>query len=91
MEQNGDDTSAFNLSHVRRYYETGVKSAIGEAQIEYIFPTDAVRRIEEKHISLCRLAVSDGKNYCRANYHAITSLFDPYENKLFVNAMNSIN
>ena len=89
-EQNGEDTSAFNLSHVRRYYETGVKSAIGEALIEYGFPTDAVRRIEEKHISLCRLAVSEGKNYCRANYHAITPLLDPYENKLFVAAMKTL-
>ena len=30
-------------------------------------------------------------NICRANYHAITPLLDPYENKLFVAAMNSIN
>ena len=89
-EQHGEDTSTFSLSHVRRYYETGVKSAIGEALIEFGFPTDAVRRIEEKHISLCRLAVSEGKNYCRANYHAITPLLDPYENKLFVAAMKTL-
>ena len=68
-----------------------MKSAIGEALIEFGFPTDAVRRIEEKHISLCRLAVSEGESYCRANYHAITPLLDPYENRLFVSAMNSIN
>ena len=34
--------------------------------------------------------VDEGKNYCRANYHAITPLLDPYENRLFVNAMQSL-
>ena len=88
--QNGDDTSTFNLSHVRRYYETGVRSLIGEALIEYGFPTDAIRRIEEKHWSLCRLDILPAKNYCRSHYREIVSLLDPYENRLFRTAMNNI-
>lgn len=85
----GDDVSSFSLSHVRRYYETGVKSLIGEALIEYGFPTDAIRRIEEKHSVICRLGVSEAKNYCRAHYREITLLLDDYENKLFVSAMKT--
>ena len=87
--QNGDDTSTFNLSHVRRYYETGVRSLIGEALIEYGFPTDAIRRIEDQHHSLYRLEIIPAKNYCRNHFREISSLLDPYEIQLFINAMNS--
>ena len=88
-EQKGDDTSLLSLSHVRRYYETGVKSLLGEALIEYGFPTDAVRRIEDNHSALCHMDVDSAKSYCRTHYQSIKSLLDAYENKLFINAMNS--
>lgn len=86
----GDDTSSFSLSHIRRYYESGVKSLIGETLIEYGFPTDAVRRIEDKNYRLASLDIKEGKNYCRAHYRSIRELLDSYENKLFVKALNSI-
>ena len=86
----GDDVSTFSLSHIRRYYEYGVKSALGEALIEYGFPTDAVRRIEERHSNLCKLGVDLAKDYCRSNYPSIKSLLDSYEDQLFVKAMRSI-
>lgn len=89
-QQKGDNPSVFSLSDVRRFYETGVKSALGEALIEYGFPTDAIRRIEEKHRELCGLELSAAKEYCRKHYHTITPLLDSYENKLFINAMKSI-
>ena len=89
-EQKGDDVSEFSLSRVRRFYETGVKSLIGEALIEYGFPTDAVRRLEENHKTICRMDVNAAKEYCRKNYRSIVSLFDEYENQLFVKAMQTL-
>ena len=86
----GDDVSTFSLSHIRRYYEYGVKSALGEALIEYGFPTDAVRRIEERHSNLCKLGVDLAKDYCRKNYPSIKALLDSYEDQLFIKAMRSI-
>ena len=88
-KQKGDDVSRFSLSHVRRYYETGVKSQLGEALIEFGFPTDAVRRIEEKHRMLGQLGVEAAKNYCRRNYQSISSTLDAYEFQLFRRAMSS--
>ena len=88
-QSKGDDVSTFSLSHVRRYYENGVKSALGEALIEYGFPTDAVRRIEEHHRRVCSLDVQNAKKYCRTNYNSIKTLLDPYEDALFKRAMNS--
>lgn len=88
-QQKGDDPNTFSLSGVRRYYETGVKSLLGEALIEYGFPTDATRRIEGKFNELCHLEITEAKDYCRKHYYEIVSLLDPYENRLFVNAMRT--
>ncbi len=87
--QKGDDSSNFSLSHVRRYYETGVKSPLGEALIEYGFPTDAIRRIEKKFFPISKLSVTDAKNYCRKYYHSIFNLLDSYEQDLFIKAMKT--
>lgn len=88
-DQKGDDPSAFSLSSVRRYYETGVKSPLGESLAEYGFPTDAIRRIEEEHKDLLHLDIDEAKNYCRRNYQSISSLFDDYEKQLFIKAMKT--
>ena len=89
-EEKGDDVSRFSLSRIRRYYETGVKSLIGEALIEYGFPTDAIRRIEEKHNAICNQNIIEAKDYCRNHYHEIAPLMDSYENELFIRAMKSL-
>ncbi|MEJ5965321.1 helicase-related protein [Flavonifractor porci] len=80
----------FSLSKVCRYYETGVKTSLGEALIEYGFPTDAIRRIEEKYRALNNMSVAESKQYCREHYQAIRTLFDDYENFLFIKAMRTL-
>lgn len=89
-EQKGDDTSFLSLSRVRRYYETGVKSLIGEALIEYGFPTDAIRRIEETYKEITGMSIIEAKDYFRRRYKSVEQQLDSYENKLFIKAMNSI-
>ena len=79
----------FSLSKVCRYYETGVKTLLGEALIEYGFPTDAIRRIEERHRAISNMSVAEAKKYCRENYQAIHTLLDEYENSLFIKAMKT--
>lgn len=86
----GDNPSNFSLSHVRRFYETGVKSLLGESLIEYGFPTDAVRSIEEKHKEICHLDIPAAKDYCRKHYQEIMQLLDSYENQLFIKAMRTL-
>lgn len=88
-QQKDINVDSFSLSKVRRYYETGVKTALGEALIEYGFPTDAVRRIEESHKNLSNLSLTESKNYCRQHYTQLKKLFDKYELELFVEAMKT--
>lgn len=88
--QKGHRIENFSLSRVRRYYETGVKSLLGEALIEYGFPTDAIRRIEEGHGRLISLSVVEAKKYCSRRLNEIMLLLDTYERSLFIRAMRSL-
>lgn len=87
--EKGIDTEIFSLSRVRRYYETGVKSLLGEALIEYGFPTDAIRRIEETHGKIKSMTVTEAKDFCRHHFREIQSLLDTYEWELFIKAMRT--
>lgn len=90
-QRKGINVDSFSLAKVRRYYETGVKTALGEALIEYGFPTDAIRRIEEKHKPLAYYTLLESKKYCLRNYkNDIENLLDKYENQLFIKALNAI-
>lgn len=88
-ERNGMDLSTFSLSRVKRYYETGVRSALGEALIEYGFPLGAVRRLEEK-FSFSTMNTTTAKVYCRLHLKEIDQQLDVYERKLFRKAMRTI-
>lgn len=88
-ERNGMDMSTFSLSRVKRYYETGVRSALGEALTEYGFPLGAIRRLEEK-FNFETMNTSRAKAYCRYHLKEIDQLLDPYEEKLFRKAMRTI-
>lgn len=88
-QRKGINVDSFSLAKVRRYYETGVKTALGEALIEYGFPTDTVRRIEESHKRLSTLSLAEAKEYCRQNYSQIKLLLDKYEIALFTKAMKT--
>lgn len=89
-QQKDINIDSFSLSKVRRYYETGVKTTLGEALIEYGFPTDAVRRIEDSHKNLSNLSLTESKNYCRKNFTQLKTFFDKYEMELFVKAMKAL-
>ena len=87
--EKGLSTETFSLSRVRRYYETGVKSLLGEALIEYGFPTDAIRRIEENHKKIKSMTASEAKEYCRLHFREVQLLLDTYERSLFIKAMRT--
>ncbi len=89
-ERRGMDMSTFSLSRVKRYYETGVRSALGEALIEYGFPLGAVRRLEDK-FSFATMNTTAAKVYCRHHLNEIDQQLDTYEKKLFRKAMRTIN
>ena len=88
-EQNGIDMSSFSLSRVKRYFETGVRRALGEALVEYGFPLGAVRRLEDK-FNFSTMNTTTAKVYCRLHLKEIDQQLDVYERKLFRKAMRTI-
>lgn len=76
----------FEEEEVVRFYKEDKKTLLGEALIEYGFPTDAIRRIEERHRAISNMAAAEAKKYCRESYQAIHTLLDEYENSLFIKA-----
>lgn len=80
----------FSLSKAIRFYETGVKSYFGEQLVEFGFPVDAIKRIEENNSKLITLNAETTKNYIVNNLQKISSVLDEYEKKLMKNALKSI-
>ena len=80
----------FSLSKVSRFYETGVKSYIGEQLIEFGFPVDAIKRIEDNNLRLLSMDVSASQKYILEHLEDIKQLLDSYERGLLDKALKSI-
>ena len=80
----------FSLSKVSRFYETGVKSYIGEQLIEFGFPFDAIKRIEDNNLRLLSMDASASQKYILEHLEDIKQLLDSYERGLLDKALKSI-
>ncbi len=78
----GYDMSMFSLSKVKRYYETGVKSAFGEQLVEFGYPIDAIRRIENKYEIIMYFTYEKAVAFIRDNIQGVFNLLDSYEQGL---------
>ena len=80
----------FSLSKVSRFYETGVKSYIGEQLIEFGFPVDAIKRVEDNNLRLLSMDASASQKYILEHLEDIKQLLDSYERGLLDKALKSI-
>ena len=87
----GTALNNFSLSKVIRFYETGVRSYFGEQLVEFGFPIDAIRKIENSYPQLISLGSADIKNYVKRNQQNIFALLDEYEKRLLLKAIKSFN
>lgn len=80
----------FSLSRVSRFYETGVKSYFGEQLIEFGFPVDAIKRIEDSNINLLSMDAKTSEKYILEHLDDIMHVLDSYEQRLLNRALKSI-
>ena len=85
----GFEVGEFSLSKVKRFYETGVKSAIGEYLIEYGFPLDTIRKLEDTYPILSMNELS-AKHFFQTNWKQVERVLDAYERLLFIDAMKAL-
>ena len=86
----GKSLNNFSLSKVIRFFETGVKSYFGEQLVEFGFPVDAIKRIEDYNAELISMDIVLSKSYILGHLDDIKSLLDTYEKELFDKAIKSI-
>lgn len=80
----------FSLSKVTRFFETGVKSYFGEQLVEFGFPVDAIKRIEDHNDNLVSMDAEKSKKYISEHLLSIREILDEYEKELFNRALKSI-
>lgn len=80
----------FSLSKVTRFFETGVKSYFGEQLVEFGFPVDAIKRIEDCNVKLVSMNADLSKKYIQEHLADIKKVLDTYEKELLDRALKSI-
>ena len=86
----GKELNNFSLSRVARFFETGVKSYFGEQLVEFGFPVDAIKRIEDSNAELVSLNGDLSKKYIKEHVVEIKKVLDAYEKELLDRALKSI-
>lgn len=81
----------FSLAKIIRYYETGVRSYLGEQLVEFGFPTDTIREIEKVHPDLIAANAEITKTYIKHHHSDILTLLDGYEQGIYADAVKSLN
>lgn len=90
-EKRGRKLSGFSLSRVVRFYETGVRSYFGEQLVEFGFPLDTIRKMEQKFPQLLHLDSGGVLAFIRGRGRAFAELLDEYERQLLNKALRSFN
>ncbi|MEA4964079.1 helicase-related protein [Lutispora sp.] len=83
----GYNMDDFNLSAIIRFFELGVTTAFGIYLVEFGYPIDAIRLIEEKFYALSTMDLNDSLKFIRNNISYARSFLDEYEMELLYHAI----
>lgn len=83
----GYNMDDFNLSSVIRFFELGITTELGLFLVEFGFPTDTIRALENKYPSIGKMGALEAATILSNNQRAMYSVMDAYEQELFKRAM----
>lgn len=83
----GYNMDDFNLSSVIRFFELGITTELGLFLVEFGFPTDTIRALENKYPSIGKMGALEATTFLSNNQRAMYSVMDAYEQELFKRAM----
>ena len=83
----GYNMDDFNLSSVIRFFELGITTELGLFLVEFGFPTDTIRALENKYPSIGKIGALEAATFLSNNQRAMYSVMDAYEQELFKRAM----
>lgn len=83
----GYNMDDFNLSSVIRFFELGITTELGLFLVEFGFPTDTIRALENKYPFIGKMGALEAATFLSNNQRAMYSVMDAYEQELFKRAM----
>lgn len=83
----GYNMDEFNLSTIIRFFELGITTELGLFLVEFGFPTDTIRELENKYPSIVKMGARESAIFISNNPQIMNSVMDEYEKKLFIRAV----
>jgi hypothetical protein len=83
----GEYMDEFNLSAVIRFFELGVTTSLGIFLVEFGYPIDGIRAIEDKFTSLGALDLQESVTFIKKNMFVLKNILDKYEFELLNSAL----
>lgn len=82
----GYNMDDFNMSTIIRFFELGITTELGLFLVEFGFPTDTIRVLENKYPVLGRLGAVEATNFLRQNPKMLYNVMDSFEQELYKKA-----
>lgn len=79
----GYNLDDFNMSSIIRFFELGITTELGLFLVEFGFPADTIRELENRVSAIGRLGALEAAAYLDRNPGIIHSIMDAYERELF--------
>lgn len=80
----GYNMDDFNLSSVIRFFELGITTELGLFLVEFGFPTDTIRALENKYPSIGKMGALEAATFLSNNQRAMYSVMDAYEQENYL-------
>lgn len=83
----GYNMDDFNMSVIIRFFELGITTELGLFLVEFGFPTDTIRDLENKVYAIKAMGAMEASYYLNNHPQIIHKIMDNYELELFKRAM----
>lgn len=83
----GYNMDNFNMSTIIRFFELGITTELGLFLVEFGFPTDTIRMLENKYPTIGRLGAVEAASFLGQNPRMLYNVMDSYEQELYKKAI----
>lgn len=83
----GYDMDDFNMSTIIRFFELGITTELGLFLVEFGFPTDTIRALENKYPAIGRMRAVEAATFLGKNPRMLYNVMDSYERELYKKAI----
>ena len=83
----GYNMDDFNMSTIIRFFELGITTELGLFLVEFGFPTDTIRVLENKYPAIGRMGAVEAATFLGRNPRMLYNVMDSYEQELYKKAI----